>query len=735
MLDITDNRVGAKISSPLSVVKRDDDDPYLVVAADKGTATFSDIANGLSAQYGFWLGDGFASGGSNGYDHKQMGITAKGAWLSVQRHFRELGIDIQKEDFTVVGIGDMSGDVFGNGMLLSKHICLQAAFNHLQLFIDPTPNSARSFTERSRLFKKQGSSWKDYNASLISKGGGVFSRQSKSIAITAQMKSCFDIEADSLTPDELISALLVSPVDMLWNGGIGTYVKATSESHQEVGDKANDSLRVNGKQLRCKVIGEGGNLGFTQLGRIEYAMHGGVSLTDFIDNSAGVDSSDHEVNIKILLNTLGKKAQLSEKNRSSLLQSMTEDVSQLVLANNYSQVQAISLANYEMEFRNKEYAGLISFLERGAGLIRDLEFLPSAEQLEERTAKQQYLTRPEISTVTSYVKMYLKQVLVNADYIDDGYLEKYLHYAFPASLAKKYHIEISKHPLKRELIATQLANFVVNLVGPSFIYRLVDSTGASANDVVKAAVMAKDIFDIEKYWLQIEALDYKVSANTQAAMMTRLTRLLRRATRWLLRHQEGVMGFAEVQKLFAGQINAVRMMYPQKLPPDAQELFAEKFEGLVTDGVPEDLARDIVRYEFLFPATSFIDISEACGEKLSIVVEVYYAVGEELQLNWLGKMINQLRVGNNWQALARESYLDDLAWHQRILTANIVDSSDKSGSAASKVQRWSQESAASLSRAKEMLELLKAEIDPNYAMFSVVLRELQTLAQQTVVKN
>ena len=735
MLDITDNRVGAKISSPLSVVKRDDDDPYLVVAADKGTATFSDIANGLSAQYGFWLGDGFASGGSNGYDHKQMGITAKGAWLSVQRHFRELGIDIQKEDFTVVGIGDMSGDVFGNGMLLSKHICLQAAFNHLQLFIDPTPNSARSFTERSRLFKKQGSSWKDYNASLISKGGGVFSRQSKSIAITAQMKSCFDIEADSLTPDELISALLVSPVDMLWNGGIGTYVKATSESHQEVGDKANDSLRVNGKQLRCKVIGEGGNLGFTQLGRIEYAMHGGVSLTDFIDNSAGVDCSDHEVNIKILLNTLGKKAQLSEKNRSSLLQSMTEDVSQLVLANNYSQVQAISLANYEMEFRNKEYAGLISFLERGAGLIRDLEFLPSAEQLEERTAKQQYLTRPEISTVTSYVKMYLKQVLVNADYIDDGYLEKYLHDAFPASLAKKYQIEISKHPLKRELIATQLANFVVNLVGPSFIYRLVDSTGASANDVVKAAVMAKDIFDIEKYWLQIEALDYKVSANTQAAMMTRLTRLLRRATRWLLRHQEGVMGFAEVQKLFAGQINAVRMMYPQKLPPDAQELFAEKFEGLVTDGVPEDLARDIVRYEFLFPATSFIDISKACGEKLSIVVEVYYAVGEELQLNWLGKMINQLRVGNNWQALARESYLDDLARHQRILTANIVDSSDKSGSAASKVQRWSQESAASLSRAKEMLELLKAEIDPNYAMFSVVLRELQTLAQQTVVKN
>ncbi len=735
LLDITDNRVGTKIASPESVIKRDDDDPYLVVAADKGTATFSDIANSLSGEYGFWLGDGFASGGSNGYDHKQMGITAKGAWVSVQRHFRELGRNIQKEDFSVVGIGDMSGDVFGNGMLLSKHICLQAAFNHLHIFIDPTPNSARSFTERARLFKKQGSSWEDYNTSLISKGGGVFSRKSKSIQITAQMKSSFDITADSLTPDELISALLLSPVDMLWNGGIGTYVKAVTENHQEVGDKANDSLRVNGKQLRCKVIGEGGNLGFTQLARIEYAMNGGVSLTDFIDNSAGVDCSDHEVNIKILLNTLSKEKQLSEKRRSSLLQSMTEDVSELVLANNYRQVQAIGLANFEMGFRNKEYAGLISFLEESAGLIRDLEFLPNAEQLEERTAKQQYLTRPEISTVTSYMKMYLKQVLVKADYIDDAYLEEYLHGAFPASLAKKYQAEIAKHPLRKELVATQLANFVVNLVGPSFIYRMVDSTGASANDVVKAAVMAKDIFDVEKYWMQIEALDYKVSADTQAVMMTRLTRLLRRATRWLLRHQDSVMDFAEAQRLFSTQIKSIRKMLPQKLPPDFQEMFVEKFDSLVADAVPEDLAREITRCEFLFPATSIIDISQTCGEKLSTVVEVYYAVGEELQLNWLGKMINQLRVSNNWQALARESYLDDLAWQQRILTANIVGSNIKSGTAASKVRKWSEKSVASLSRAKEMLEFLRAEQEPDYAMFSVVLRELQALAQQTEVKN
>lgn len=735
LLDITDNRVGAKIKPPQHIVRRDDDDPYLVVAADKGTATFSDIANGLSEEYGFWLGDGFASGGSNGYDHKQMGITAKGAWVSVQRHFRELGIDIQKEDFTVVGIGDMSGDVFGNGMLLSRHICLQAAFNHLHIFIDPQPDAARSFRERARLFKKQGSSWEDYNASLISKGGGVFSRQSKSITITEQMKSCFDIEANSLTPDELISALLLSPVDMLWNGGIGTYAKASSENHLEVGDKANDSLRVNGKDLRCKVIGEGGNLGFTQLARIEYAMSGGVSLTDFIDNSAGVDCSDHEVNIKILLNTLGKKAQLTESKRSALLHSMTDDVAELVLDNNYRQVQTIGLANYEMEFRNKEYAGLISYLEESAGLVRDLEFLPSAEQLEERTAKHQFLTRPEIATVTSYMKMHLKQKLVNADYINDDYLENYLHDAFPASLAKKYRAEIAKHPLRRELVATQLANFVVNLLGPSFIYRMVDSTGASASDVVKAAVMAKDIFAIERCWLQVEALDYKVSADTQAVMMTRLTRLLRRATRWLLRHQENVMSFAEAQSTFTKQIGSIRKMLPQKLPPDFKQMFNEKFDGLVAEGVNDDLARDITRCEFLFPATSFVDISQTRGEKLTTVVEAYYAVGEELQLNWLGKMINQLRVSNNWQALARETYLDDLAWQQRILTANIVGVTDRSGSVTNKVAKWSEENVASLSRAKEMLELLKAEQEPDYAMFSVVLRELQALAQQTVVKG
>ena len=550
LLDITDNIVDGKLLPPPLLLRADEDDPYLVVAADKGTATFSDIANGIAAEYDFWLGDGFASGGSNGYDHKQMGITAKGAWISVQRHFRELAVDVQQQDFSVVGIGDMSGDVFGNGMLLSRHICLLAAFNHLHIFVDPTPDSARSYRERGRLFSKTASSWSDYNAQLISKGGGVFSRQAKSISISPQMKALFEIDEEVLTPDKLISKILISPVDLLWNGGIGTYVKSSGENHADVGDKANDNLRVNARDLRCKVIGEGGNLGCTQLARIEYALSGGVSLTDFIDNSAGVDCSDHEVNIKILLNNLARKKGFSPQKRSALLKSMTDDVSTLVLENNYRQVQAIGLAHSEVEYRNKEFADLIVYLEKNAGLVRELEFLPNHEQMEERTGKQQYLTRPEISVLTSYMKMYLKQELVSAPYIDDEYLQANLFAAFPRQLKRQYEKEILQHPLRRELVATQLANTLVNLVGPSFIYRMADSTGASPAEIVKAAIIARDIFQVQKCWEQIEALDYKIASSVQDEMMTRLTRLLRRATRWLLGNKTIELDFSASNAMF-----------------------------------------------------------------------------------------------------------------------------------------------------------------------------------------
>lgn len=735
LLDITDNLRDGKLVPPEQVVRRDSDDPYLVVAADKGTATFSDIANGIANDYGFWLGDGFASGGSNGYDHKAMGITAKGAWVSVQRHFRELGTDVQKQDFTVVGIGDMSGDVFGNGMLLSKHICLVAAFNHMHIFIDPDPDSASSFRERQRLFKKPRSAWSDYNNKLISKGGGVFSRSEKSITITPQMKNRFAIEQDSLTPDQLIHHLLKSPVDLIWNGGIGTYVKASSENHQQVGDKTNDGLRVDAKELRCRVIGEGGNLGLTQAARIEYGLVGGISVTDFVDNSAGVDCSDHEVNIKILLNDILNHGQLTETRRNKLLESMTDDVSDLVLQNNYAQVQAIGIARAQADVRHREYGDLANFLEANAGLDRALEFLPDNDGFEERSAREQYLTRPELAVLTSYMKMHLKATLVDADYLDDPYLESYLHQAFPDKLVRTYRQEMAEHPLRHEIIATQLANEVVNLLGPSFVYRMVDSTASSVSEVVKAAVIAMDIYSIREPWSAIEALDYKVPSAIQTDMMARLVRLVRRATRWLLRNRRASLAWQSDVEFFTAHINQFRKMLPNKLPEEFKQMFAEKLGHLKAEGVPESLATEICRADFLFPATSLAEIAESTGEKLATVVNVYYALGEQLQLNWLGKMINQLPVLNYWQALARETYLDDLSWQQRALTCNVVECCNDKGTANAKVGRWRERFSGQIDRSSSMLHQLQAEPNPDYSMFSVALRELLTLAQSTSSKS
>ncbi|MFK7864053.1 MAG: NAD-glutamate dehydrogenase [Pseudohongiellaceae bacterium] len=731
LLDITDNIVDNKITYPESVVRKDEDDPYLVVAADKGTATFSDIANGIAEEYGFWLGDGFASGGSNGYDHKQMGITAKGAWVSVQRHFREDGINIQKQDFSVIGIGDMSGDVFGNGMLLSKHICLVAAFNHLHIFVDPTPNSASSFKERQRLFKLPRSGWGDYEKKLISKGGGIFDRSAKSIAISQEMRDVFCIEQTTATPNELISLLLKAPVDLLWNGGIGTYVKASTESHGEVGDKANDGLRVDANELRCKVIGEGGNLGFTQRSRIEFGLCGGVSLTDFIDNSAGVDCSDHEVNIKILLNKLQAEKQISVGARNKLLESMTGEVANLVLDNNYSQVQAIGVAQAQMEARGKEYIGLIGFLEKHADLDRKIEFLPTDDVLEERISKNKFLTRPEVSIVTSYMKMFLKRELLGVGYIDDEYLLPFLYGAFPQKLRSTYKKAIEGHQLRREIISTQLANTIVNLLGPSFVYRLVDATGTLPCEVVKAAVIALHIYRIDDTWTEIEALDYKVDAAIQGDMMFQLIRLARRATRWLIRNRRNNLSFKECYDLYAGKIDSARGMIPSKLPEASQAVFDRKLNSLVESKVPNALAVQIASCQFLVPITSFVEISKSTGQGLGTIFDVYYLMGEELELNWLGEMINQLDVSNYWEALARESYLDDMSWQQRALTLNALTATNKKVTPKAAVTQWLQENEEPLSRVRSMLVRLQAESRPDYSMFSVALRELLNLAQTT----
>ncbi|MBX2810139.1 MAG: NAD-glutamate dehydrogenase, partial [Cellvibrionaceae bacterium] len=536
LLDVTDNLVKGKLVPPESVVRHDDDDPYLVVAADKGTATFSDIANSISIEYKHWLGDAFASGGSQGYDHKGMGITARGAWVSVQRHFKEKSINVQQQDFTVIGIGDMGGDVFGNGMLMSKHICLTAAFNHLHIFIDPNPDAASSFKERQRLFNLPGASWDDYQSTLISKGGGVFSRQAKSITISAEMKARFNIGVARLTPTELIAALLKAPVDLIWNGGIGTYVKSTHETHADIGDKANDALRVNGADLNCRVFGEGGNLGLSQQGRIEYAINGGACNTDFIDNAAGVDCSDHEVNIKILLNERVSAGQLSEKQRNRLLASMTNTVAQMVLRNNYNQTQSISMSAQEAVTRIGEYRRLINTLEANGQLNRYLEFIPSDEEMLERAAEQKSLARPELSVLNCYVKVILKEALATDDIADNPYFECLLQRAFPVQLVRQYPQQIKTHILRKEIIATQLANDIVDNMGIIFCHRLMESTGKTAAAIATAYIMAKEIFQFDEIKAKVEALDYEITAKDQIELLAIMVRRVRRGTRWFLRN-------------------------------------------------------------------------------------------------------------------------------------------------------------------------------------------------------
>jgi glutamate dehydrogenase len=576
LLDVTDNLEKGKIIPPKNVVRRDEDDAYLVVAADKGTATFSDIANEISVEYGHWLGDAFASGGSVGYDHKAMGITAKGAWVSVQRHFKEKGIDVQKQDFTVVGVGDMAGDVFGNGMLMSKHICLTAAFNHLHIFIDPTPNASVSYKERERLFTTPGTNWADYNQKLISKGGGIFSRDAKSITITPEMQACFDIDANSLTPTDLITALLKSPVDLIWNGGIGTYVKGGNETHADIGDKANDALRINGSQLRCKVFGEGGNLGASQLGRIEFCMNGGACNTDFIDNAAGVDCSDHEVNIKILLNDIISNSSLSQGQRNRLLASMTNTVSDMVLRNNYNQTQSISLSEREALSRVNEYRRLINSLESSGRLNRELEFIPSDQELLDRMADQQSLTRPELSVLNCYVKVQLKEMLAVDEIADNPYLASWVEKAFPEKLVNKYKHHIHSHILRKEIIATQLANDIVNNMGITFCHRLMESTGESAPAVAMAYVVARDVFQFERFKENVEALDYKVPAQDQLVLLSSMISRVRRGTRWFLRNRHSSMDLQKTVDVFKSAVSSAIKETPAVLNEPEQQVWQDK---------------------------------------------------------------------------------------------------------------------------------------------------------------
>ena len=728
LLDITDNLKDGALVPPANVVRHDDDDPYLVVAADKGTATFSDIANGIAIDYGFWLGDAFASGGSAGYDHKKMGITAKGAWVGVQRHFRERGINVQEDSITVVGVGDMAGDVFGNGLLMSDKLQLVAAFNHLHIFIDPNPEPASSFAERQRLFDLPRSAWSDYDTSLMSEGGGIFSRSAKSIAISPQMQERFDIQADKLTPTELLNALLKAPVDLLWNGGIGTYVKASSESHADVCDKANDALRVNGNELRCKVVGEGGNLGMTQLGRVEFGLNGGGSNTDFIDNAGGVDCSDHEVNIKILLNEVVQAGDMTDKQRNELLASMTDEVGGLVLGNNYKQTQALSLAARRALPRIAEYKRLMNDLEGRGKLDRAIEFLPAEEAINERIAEGHGLTRAELSVLISYSKIDLKEQLLGSLVPDDDYLTRDMETAFPPTLVSKFSAAMRRHRLKREIVSTQIANDLVNHMGITFVQRLKESTGMSPANVAGAYVIVRDIFHLPHWFRQIENLDYKVSADVQLELMDELMRLGRRATRWFLRARRNEQNAARDVAHFGPHLAALGLKLDELLSGEIRETWQTRYQAYVEAGVPELLARMVAGTTHLYTLLPIIEASDVTGQDPADVAKAYFAVGSALDITWYLQQISALPVENNWQALAREAFRDDVDWQQRAITISVLQQGDGSQEVETRLDLWMQQHEGMIERWRAMLVEIRAASGTDYAMYAVANRELLDLA-------
>jgi glutamate dehydrogenase len=732
LLDITDNLIEGKVANPDDVVRHDADDPYLVVAADKGTATFSDIANAISIEHNYWLGDAFASGGSHGYDHKGMGITAKGAWESVKRHFRSLNRDCQTQDFTCVGIGDMSGDVFGNGMLLSEHIRLIAAFDHRHIFLDPNPDAARTFVERQRMFALPRSSWDDYDRSLISSGGGIYPRSAKSIPVSAEMRTALGLKPDveHLAPSDLLSAILKAPVDLLWNGGIGTYVKSSAETHADVGDRANNALRVNGMDLRCKIVGEGGNLGMTQKGRIEAAQKGVLLNTDFIDNSAGVDTSDHEVNIKILLNDAVQRGELNFDGRNTQLAAMTDEVGQLVLWDNYRQNQAITLMEHQSVSRIGSMAHFIRTLEAEGTLDRQVENLPSEAELTERKSRGLGLTRPELSVLLSYDKIRLFQQLLDSDVPEDPYLSKELVRYFPTPLHEKYADHMQRHRLKREIIATAVTNSTINRMGATFMMRMQEDTGQGPAAIAKAYTAAREILEARELWAQIEALDNQVAEDTQIDAIKQIWSLLRHLTRWLLNRPGGSLDIAANVERYQTGVSALRKALPEVLTPTGKGDFSctqEKWEGL---GLPAELALRLARMPELRAGLDMVEVAQQSGQPMEKVASVFFELGESLDLEWLRDQIEALPVDGHWHAQARGSLLDELNHQHRALSLQVLTlASDRKD--VSPVQAWLQRDDATLQYTRSMLaEILTQNAD--YPIASVAVRRLAQLAQVPV---
>jgi glutamate dehydrogenase len=676
MLDITDNLIDGTVVHPAGIRIHDAEDPYLVVAADKGTATFSDTANAVSMEYGFWLGDAFASGGSQGFDHKALGITARGAWESVKRHFREVGIDVMSEPFTVVGIGDMSGDVFGNGMLYTPQIKLVCAFDHRHVFLDPEPDPAASFAERQRLFATPGSTWADYDRATLSAGGDVLNRSAKSVTLSAEARAALGIADEvpaEMTPAEVIRHALQAPVDLLWNGGIGTYVKATGEGHTEVGDRANDPVRVNGEQVRARVVGEGGNLGFTQRGRIEYADAGGRINTDFIDNSAGVDTSDHEVNIKILLGLAVQRGELTMDERNELLQASADDVVAHVLYDNYQQAQILSQEMEVSAQRVEAYEDLMQQLEAGDGeLERDVEFLPSAERMIERRAAGEGLVRPELAVLLAYAKRSIFAALTASDLPDSPYLAGDLRSYLPTGIVERFDHLVDQHPLRRELVATIVANDVVNSQGITFVSRMVTETGASAADVVRAFRIARDVTGAVQRWADVEALDYLIDPGIQNELMTGVDWLVETTSRWYLVHATGrelADAVADARTSFEELSGVIDQIGPEAWREE-HEHAARRLEA---EGVPPALARRHAFQSELVHGPDIITVSHATSRTVLEVARAFFLLGERLQLDWLEKQVEAMPGGSRWQRWALQSMEDDLFTLRRSLAEAVLD--------------------------------------------------------------
>ena len=728
MLDVTDNLLAGEVVPPARVVRHDRDDPYLVVAADKGTATYSDTANEIAGSYGYWLGDAFASGGSEGYDHKKMAITARGAWEAVKFHFQALGMDTSKDDFTAVGIGDMSGDVFGNGMLLSGHIKLVAAFDHRHVFVDPDPDPVASFDERHRLFTLPRSSWADYDTALLSAGGGVWPRSVKSLRLSPEARAALGIEDDAtvLTPDQLISAILSAPVDLLWNGGIGTWVKASTQSHADVGDRSSDAVRVDATELRARIVAEGGNLGLTQAARIEYALAGGLVNTDFIDNSAGVDTSDHEVNIKILLDGVVRTGELKAADRNLLLHEMTDEVAALVLAHNYHQNRTLAASCAQAGQMLHVHARYIRKLERDRRIHRRLDVLPGDREIAERRSSGVGLTVPEFAVLLAQTKIAATQEVLASDLPDDAYLRRVLVSYFPTQLGERYSALMGSHRLHREIITTAVINDMVDRAGITFAFRLNEETGASVPDITRAWLVARDVFGLPEFWAQVEALDGKVDTTTQIAMALEARKLTERAARWLLHSRRPPFDIASTIDFFASGVQTVAVGLPGLLVGRDLTGYEERRDTLTGRGVPAVLAHWVSAMVPAYSSFDIVNVAAAAGRGIEETAEVYFDLAERLQLTRLRDRITALPRDDRWNTMARGALRDDLFAAQAALAKDVLKVTGP-GSPEDRLAAWAKRNDSAARRAGQTLSEIWESDAFTVATLSVAVRAVRTL--------